>query len=70
MKQLFHTVNIQKSSIEAAALISATPEATILNRDNPLPCRLCSHQRSVSAPQASLWQQQHATLGRPHHREQ
>jgi hypothetical protein len=63
-------VNIQQSSIEAAALISATLEAIILNCDNPLPCRLCSHRHNVSAPQASLWQQQHATPGRPHHREQ
>jgi hypothetical protein len=46
-QQLFHTVNIQQSSIEAAALISATPEATILNCDSPLPCRFCSHQRCV-----------------------
>jgi hypothetical protein len=42
-QQLFHTVNIQQSSIEAAALISETPEATILNCDSPLPCRFCSH---------------------------
>jgi hypothetical protein len=54
MKQLFHTVNIQQSSIEAVALISETPEATIVSRDSPLPCLICSHQCCVSAPQASL----------------
>jgi hypothetical protein len=40
-------VNIQQFSIEAAALISATPEAAILNCDSPLPCRFCPHQRSI-----------------------
>ena len=46
-QQLFHTIYIQQSSIEAAALISATPEAAILNRDSPLPCRFHPNQRSV-----------------------
>jgi hypothetical protein len=40
-------VNIQQSSIEAAALISATLEAAILNCDSPLPCLFCPHQRSI-----------------------
>jgi len=62
--------------IEAAALISATPEATILNRDNHyLAVFVLTSAASSTSPalQASFWQQQqqqHATPGQPYHKEQ